>query len=226
MSPDTEWNEDCLLDLLGNHTRRRMLRLLADEPRYFIQLARDVGVSQQAVLKHLDLLEGSGLVNSYRARSDLSGPDRKYFRLNRSILLTIGMTGDTFRIKLNDLERPDAEDVKIEGFESECQDIESGDDISDIVLTSKDLIQKIDSELGELDEKRASLLRLRQKVMSRVHGAIRESFEESLARRILYWSLDYGKPVDVESLSEELDAREKEIRQSLKELERRLHISF
>ena len=42
-------NIDVLFEVLGNDTRRRILQLLADEPRYFIQLSKDLGVSQQAV---------------------------------------------------------------------------------------------------------------------------------------------------------------------------------
>ena len=58
-------NIDSLLEVLGNDTRRRILQLLADEPRYFIQLSKDLGVSQQAVLKHLELLEKNGFVSSF-----------------------------------------------------------------------------------------------------------------------------------------------------------------
>ena len=80
-----------VLDILGNETRRRILRYLAEEPRYFIQLSKELGVSQQAVLKHLEILHALNLVESFAEKSDLAGPDRKYYRLNRSLILTIGL---------------------------------------------------------------------------------------------------------------------------------------
>ena len=226
MSGEAGWNEGSLLDVFGNETRRRILRLLADEPRYFNQLSRDVRVSQQAVLKHLELLEEAGLVNSYRARSDLAGPDRKYYRLNGSLQLTIGMTGDTFRIKVKDLASQEGSTEGSREFKRDLRSVESGTDISKMVSASRDLIGKIERDVAELDEKRANLLKLRQKVMSKVHDAIRGSFEESLARRILYSRLDSVQPMDIENLSEELDAREKEVRHHLAELEKRLQFSL
>ena len=54
-----------VLDILGNETRRRILRYLAEEPRYFIQLSKELGVSQQAVLKHLEILQALNLVESF-----------------------------------------------------------------------------------------------------------------------------------------------------------------
>jgi len=54
-----------ILDMLGNDTRRRILSILAQEPMYFNQLAREVGVGQQAVLRHLQSLEESGFINTY-----------------------------------------------------------------------------------------------------------------------------------------------------------------
>jgi len=41
-----------LLDVLGNETKRRILRLLVDELRYFNQLSRDLRKSQQTALNH------------------------------------------------------------------------------------------------------------------------------------------------------------------------------
>ena len=90
-------NIDVLLDVLGNETRRRILRFLADEPRYFIQLSKDLGVSQQAVLKHLEILEKFGFVTSFEKESEFAAPNRKYFELNRSCMLAIGIR----RMQLN-----------------------------------------------------------------------------------------------------------------------------
>jgi len=92
-----------LLDILGNETRRRILEILADEPKYFIQLSKELGVSQQAVLKHLTLLGRAGLITSFRAKSELAAPDRKYYRLNRSLYLSIGIIGDTIELALKEI---------------------------------------------------------------------------------------------------------------------------
>ena len=94
------------LDLLGNNTRRRILESLTNEPKYFIQLSKEIGVSQQAVLKHLFLLENFGLIESFKAKSNLAAPDRKYFQLNRSVYLSIGITGNSMEIKMENIKGP------------------------------------------------------------------------------------------------------------------------
>ena len=53
---------DTLLTVLGNPTRRKILEMLAMEKHYPLQLSRELDVSQQAVSKHLKVLEKYGLV--------------------------------------------------------------------------------------------------------------------------------------------------------------------
>ena len=67
-----------LLDVLGNGTRRRILNLISHEPMYFNQLAKEIRTGQQAILRHVKILEDTGLIESYAKRSDLGAPDRKY----------------------------------------------------------------------------------------------------------------------------------------------------
>jgi ArsR family transcriptional regulator len=74
-----------LLDVLGNETRRRILDLISHEPMYFNQLAREIGTGQQAILRHVKILEDSGLIESYAKKSDLGAPNRKYYKVNFSL---------------------------------------------------------------------------------------------------------------------------------------------
>ncbi|MHB1868308.1 MAG: ArsR/SmtB family transcription factor, partial [Nitrososphaerales archaeon] len=101
-------NIDVLFEVLGNDTRRRILQLLADEPRYFIQLSKDLGVSQQAVLKHLEILERNGFVSSFEGDSDFAAPKRKYYQLDRSCMLAIGITNDAVKFVFHDIPQESA----------------------------------------------------------------------------------------------------------------------
>ncbi|MFP4590107.1 MAG: ArsR family transcriptional regulator [Halobacteriales archaeon] len=76
-----------LLDLLGNETRRRILALLAQKPRYVTEISELTGVSPKAVIDHLDRLERAGLIE-YRHSNDR----RKYFSIVQSqrLEITIG----------------------------------------------------------------------------------------------------------------------------------------
>ena len=67
---------DELFYLLENPTRRRILQLLSREQLYTLQMSREIDVSQQAVVKHLRILEEHGFVASRDEPSD-RGPNRR-----------------------------------------------------------------------------------------------------------------------------------------------------
>jgi ArsR family transcriptional regulator len=95
---------DVLLDVLGNETRRRILNLISHEPMYFNQLAKEIRTGQQAILRHVKILEDTGLIESYSEKSDLGAPDRKYYRVNSSFNLSISVSNDNFTIRNEDIE--------------------------------------------------------------------------------------------------------------------------
>jgi ArsR family transcriptional regulator len=220
---------DVLLEVLGNDTRRRILQLLADEPRYFIQLSRDLGVSQQAVLKHLEILERHGFVVSFEGDSDFAAPKRKYFQLNRSCMLAVGITNDAVQFAFHDIceagkdrDSGRKENAGIKIFQKKAGELEREKDHSKIVEMSDELLREINRKLEDLASQEISLLRLRQKITRTAHQAIRGSFERELERYILYSTIGTKERPGVNQLSETLDAREREIDDAMKSLKRRL----
>src|SRR2546428_7691360 len=90
--PDTvKASRDGLLRVLENPTRRRILERLARESHYPLQLSKELGVSQQAVVKHLRALQESGLVSSVEEKSDLGGPNPRAYRPTDRFSPQIGM---------------------------------------------------------------------------------------------------------------------------------------
>ena len=53
---------DILLSMVENPTRRKILESLVKEPHYPLQLSKELGISQQAVMKNLNMLEKNGMV--------------------------------------------------------------------------------------------------------------------------------------------------------------------
>ena len=58
------------LSILENTTRRDILRCLVKEPHYPLQLSELLDVSQQAIVKHLKVLETAGFVDSEMKKSE------------------------------------------------------------------------------------------------------------------------------------------------------------
>ena len=67
------------LMLLQNKTRRSILERLVREPHYPMQLAELIGVSQQAIVKHLKELEQGNLVEKMKVPSEKGGRHEQFF---------------------------------------------------------------------------------------------------------------------------------------------------
>ena len=213
-----------LLDLLGNNTRRRILESLTNEPKYFIQLSKEIGVSQQAVLKHLFLLENFGLIESFKAKSNLAAPD---FQLNRSVYLSIGITGNSMEIKMENIKGPNKIKAKNNmAIENKEGPIKKDEEITDILKNTKRKLELIAKRMQELEDEKIHLLKEKQHILEITHQVIRESLEEDLARRILYSNLISREITDIEELSEILNTREKEIKIIVKSLEDRFSVDL
>ena len=61
---------DTALSILENRTRRSILEHLVREAHYPLQLAELLDVSQQAIMKHLKVLEDAGFVVSEKVPSE------------------------------------------------------------------------------------------------------------------------------------------------------------
>ena len=61
------------MSILENFTRRDILKFLVKEPHYPLQLSETLDVSQQAVMKHLKVLEEAGFVDSDKIPSEKGG---------------------------------------------------------------------------------------------------------------------------------------------------------
>ena len=85
------------LEVVGNETRRRILELLSDEPQYISQIAKKLDVTQPAILKHLAVLEKTGLIESFWRRNPL-GAARKYYRICGSVDIDIAIHPKSFRV--------------------------------------------------------------------------------------------------------------------------------
>lgn len=211
-----------LLKLLGNDTRRRILYLLANEPRYFIELAREIGVGQQALLKHLSLLEGSGLIISYKAKGK-GGPDRKYFKLNRDLYMTIALTEEVVGIKLYDLSSVNLGSLVIPDELDEFDHSYRSGDLENTVRIARKILLTIDEEMEKLKMRTLGLMKLRQKVLSMVRDLACKHMEDPMERRALFFVI-CSESVSTGRLAYELDIRESDARAILMKFKRQFQI--
>ena len=97
---------DILLSLVENPTRRRILERIVREPSYPLQLSKELGVSTQAVMKNLTLMEQCGVVERTEVRSEM-GPNRSLYSPCTEFTLIVDMRTHAFSAKLIDAEDAD-----------------------------------------------------------------------------------------------------------------------
>ena len=139
---------DLLLSIVENPTRRRILESLVRKPSYPLRLSKELGISQQAVMKNLAVMESGGLVESCRVDSDM-GPMRILYSPSSEFTLVVEMHSSMFS-------------AKVIGPSGEIG-------LDDEGMTAEEAsrrIDEIDRRIKELDEERAALVSERNSIMA------------------------------------------------------------
>ena len=242
-----------LLDVLGNETRRRILNLISHEPMYFNQLAKEIQTGQQAILRHMKILEETGLIESYAERSDLGAPDRKYYRVNSSFNLSISISNDNFTVRNEGIEelRYKEADALYRKFDELDSIVLSHDDDNNtldesidrntegnqrkLVISLDQMLLKLQQNLEDTEgqilhlESRLNDLRaLKQAIIKRIHDIEKENFDD-MERRLICSIMEgpmcrKEEQLTISELAEILDKNEKTIRNALSRITDKLEI--
>src|SRR5512136_2554027 len=177
MAKEGELELDELLSVLGNPLRRKILARVAKETHYPLQLSKELGVSQQAIMKHLRILRRYHLVRVCERKSTSMGPPRKCFESTGQFSIRIDFGPSDFETRLFPSEGavpegrrgpgrhgPDAEGP--EGSLSErLGEARQLEQPGERLLALKDLVMDLNGEIEELERRRMSLTALKQEVL-------------------------------------------------------------
>lgn len=214
---------DMLLGILGNRTRRRILELLAEEPRYLLQLSKELGVTMPAIKKHLEVLEDGSLVVSFEEKSDLGAPLRRYYRLKSSVYLTAGIangfvTTNTLPITEKTLERIPRD---LAMLREEVEQLREIKEHGERLKRADSLLAEVEDIARRLDDEKVFLLNLKQEIRRIASETIRQVSETGQERRILHMIIGSASPPEPEIISARLEIRERTVEEFLNELERK-----
>lgn len=157
---------DMLLSIVENPTRRRILESLVREPSYPLRLSKELGISQQAVMKNLALMESNGLVVSSRVDSDM-GPMRIVYTPSSEFTLVVEMHSSMFSAKVIGPSGSTA------GPREGMTPVEASRRISEI-----------DERIEELDRERTDLMSERSAIMDSLSGSGRGDGDGKIVRKI------------------------------------------
>ncbi|MCD6142986.1 ArsR family transcriptional regulator [Thermococcus sp.] len=171
-----------LLDVLGNETRRRILLLLTKRPYFISELSKELNVGQKAVLEHLRILEGAGLIEG-RVEKIPRGRPRKYYQIKRGIRLEVLLTPHSFGTEMYE---PKAPRITKE-YEEVKQLIKSRGPVEIKVKELADFLNEIEERIeeymrmkSELEEVRMLAETYMRNLMLRVAKESEDHFDELL----------------------------------------------
>jgi predicted transcriptional regulator len=164
---------DLLLSVIENPTRRRILEALVREPHYPLQLSKELGLSQQGIMKHLRMLEELDLVRSFLEDSDQGGPSRRRYFPTTGFTMVVDVGPGLFNTE-----------VATRPFEEQTEERtqEGGRKLLDL---RKDL-GEIDLELVRLKERRAELIAEKERILEEAGRAVESSLMDYRSRKIVY----------------------------------------
>ena len=204
-----EMNE--LLSMIENPTRRRILEALAIEPHYPLQLSKELGVSQPAIVKHLDQMERIGMIRGYQEESRM-GPKKTLYVPNSEFTLLVDMRNGMFTVRLAQ-PSDGVLDVVSDEQEKEKREKERIEGIEDI----RNNISEIDQQLREIEELRSKMIRRRESLISMMLNAVSES---TYRHRSLLYELLNEPEKDLNELSMDLSMNLERAREMIQDIER------
>ena len=213
---------DELFYLLENPTRRRILQLLSVERLYPLkmhkQLSKDMDVTQQAIVKHLKILEEHGIVQS-RDEPSNRGPNRRVYHASKEISLHIDVGPSTYKQKAEtdfDLNNLSEQHKHVLDAIEESRSMDSKARMDLLSRVSEDLRKSVD----DVENERRSLMALMGELNREITSTAQMAECGYQERRLLHHIL-HNKDYTIEGAAVALGLREAEIRLILESLQNR-----
>ncbi len=211
---------DSILTILENPVRRKIIKRLSEEPSYSLQLARELGLTQQLVAKHLALMEVAGVVKS-SWRESPQGPRQRVYLLDKTVSITLDLSPHIFGTHFQTPPVPSKAtelQADVSRMMRHIQEIQSYGDNRKSLKALSEVISEIDERLRSLEEERAGLLHARDVGMQAAGAAIESLENVKERRRILYRVLD-EQDLDADAVARSLNMSETLVRRILAEIE-------
>jgi predicted transcriptional regulator len=212
---------DILLSVIENPTRRRILEALVREPHYSLQLSKELGLSQQAIMKHMKVLEGCDLVRSYSEESDQGGPARKLYVPTTKFTITVDFgpglfSADIIRLALGQMSNSilDMHQAFARPEQEKMGDLAK---VHERILELRETVAQADRELEGLQQQRALLIETKERALEEAGRVVEEQIDDYQGRRIIYEFIQ--KPeLELEELALDLKIRDDLVKRTLERI--------
>jgi ArsR family transcriptional regulator len=141
-----------ILNVMGCKTRRDILDLLRDEPRFVSQISQELEVGQKAIIEHLRAMEEAGLLSSSFQKIERGRP-RKYYDISQDVEFQIFISQGTMRVKL-----PGHEFQELQRLEDRARmGEEVSEEVENLIKNYEEAIKHAKNLLIQLDKRKRAL---------------------------------------------------------------------
>jgi ArsR family transcriptional regulator len=154
-------NPETILDILGNRTRRDIIKLVSQEPRYISELRRETGVEKMALSRHLDRMMEAEILK-VEEESGKRGRPRKYYDITGRLKIKVSISPDDFQVKVDEpkvQERDGIYDLRVKGAASLADPMERlvalseiADDLQKEIRFHEEAVHRLEGTLSRIRE--------------------------------------------------------------------------
>ncbi len=208
---------EMVMSVIDNPVKRKIIQKLSEEPAYALQLAKELGLGQQNVNKHLKNMEMGGIIESFEVESP-SGPKRKLYAIKKFYSLRIDFAPNLYGESLKCFDNPEEwgeEKEFLDDFEERLLKISDSEQMGKKLDALNVFISDIQDEVNFIERKLSKLLYIRNRAMREANLSMGDMTRQE--RRVMYRILDQ-KNFTCEIISEQLDMRETTVDEVIKGL--------
>ncbi|HEY3421108.1 MAG TPA: ArsR family transcriptional regulator [Methanomassiliicoccales archaeon] len=201
---------DVLLSVIENPTRRRILEALVREPHYPLQLSRELGMSQQIIMKHLKVLEECRMVRSYPEESDQGGPMRKRYVPISGFSIIVDVGSGMFSVESMRREMDDEPEHHHEKTRGE----QGNNELTERVMALRQELSILDGRMDELRKKREELIDQKQRLLDEAVHLVESATLDYGQRHVVFEYIQHPD-IDPDQLADYLGLRNDVVREIL-----------
>ena len=155
---------EAILDVMGCKTRRDIMDLLREEPRFVSEISQELQIGQKAIIEHLRAMEDVGILTS-STKKVVRGRPRKYYDMPNDVNVHITITKNSFNVAISeDMLNP----------QNDIKQLPSGDEWSKLL----DIEKRIDQGHTEAIEELKSQIRLYDNLKERAEYILERTYNK------------------------------------------------
>ncbi|MHA1639102.1 MAG: helix-turn-helix domain-containing protein [Candidatus Heimdallarchaeota archaeon] len=207
---------------LKSETRRKILEMLAAEPMYLTQLSYYLNLGQQAIFRHLQLLEEAGLLES-DFREAGQGAPRRYYQIARAVRVEVQISPEMFDVELFDVPKIEIsvpkEFPELAEIVRTCKKLSKEPNSREKLSAFSDLLKQLGQELDKINIAKSAAEATYSNIRNHIRSISYELLPQRIDQRIIQTLASRGGELGISSLATILHLTKDTLLERIKKLE-------